>query len=88
MIEGYIKSYIYHSSSTLSKDLRRFESGSIQDHKDASKHWVKVWGTLSYLLVSLIAGSQDVGPVVESYIGVRSKHFLFPPTTVLKSLVC
>ncbi|KAJ7685164.1 aflatoxin-detoxifizyme [Mycena polygramma] len=37
MIEGYIKS---------------FESGSIEDHKDASKHWV-----------------QDVGPVVESYIG-------------------
>jgi hypothetical protein len=31
----------------------RFESGSIQDHKDASKWWVK-----------------DVGPVVESYIGV------------------
>ncbi|KAJ7721691.1 aflatoxin-detoxifizyme [Mycena olivaceomarginata] len=41
MIEGYIKS---------------FESGSIQDHKDASRHWVKV-------------SSRDVGPVVESYIG-------------------
>ncbi|KAJ7774615.1 peptidase family M49-domain-containing protein [Mycena maculata] len=37
MIEGYIKS---------------FETGSIQDHKIASKHWV-----------------QDVGPVVESYLG-------------------
>lgn len=33
----------------------RFMSGSIQDHKDASKFWVK-----------------DVGPVVESYIGVGS----------------
>lgn len=31
----------------------RFSNGSIQDHKEASKFWVK-----------------DVGPVVESYIGV------------------
>jgi len=37
MIEGYIKS---------------FTTGSIPDHKEASKYWV-----------------QDVGPVVESYIG-------------------
>ncbi|KAF7304876.1 Dipeptidyl peptidase 3 [Mycena kentingensis (nom. inval.)] len=37
MIEGYIKS---------------FKTGDIQDHKDASRHWV-----------------QDIGPVVESYIG-------------------
>ncbi|KAJ6547558.1 aflatoxin-detoxifizyme [Mycena capillaripes] len=41
MIEGYIKS---------------FESGSIQDHKDASKHWVKDLTMIT-------------GPVVESYIG-------------------
>lgn len=39
----------------------RFESGSIQDHKDASKWWVK-----------------DVGPVVESYIGVSVDTAILP----------
>ena len=60
MIDGYIKSYEIHSSSVVGCILNvegRFMSGSIQDHKDASKFWVK-----------------DVGPVVESYIGVGYFH--------------
>lgn len=36
----------------------RFETGSIKDHKEASREWVK-----------------DVGPVVESYIGVGPWDF-------------
>ncbi|KAK2466923.1 hypothetical protein APHAL10511_001181 [Amanita phalloides] len=41
-----------HQTQMLSGYVKSFESGSIQDHKDGSKHWV-----------------QDIGPIVESYIG-------------------
>lgn len=38
----------------------RYNTGSIQDHKDGSTEWVK-----------------DTGPIIESYLGVRSSEFIF-----------
>ena len=48
MIEGYIKSWVDtrlpHWFLTDHLDSVRFSSGSIPEHKDASKYWVKDFG--------------------------------------------
>jgi len=45
MIESYIKSYVstwlFDTARHLTSYLRSFETGSIKDHKDGSRWWVK-----------------------------------------------